>query len=112
MGDIYLTIGFFVLISVVFVTFLAIKGNHQFYWVSAIGIYLLSYFVLFFGIGSIMAILSFVLLTLAIGYSFGWIRGIASSIIFICLGILVGILLVFLLGEYLFYPLDLLFSSL
>lgn len=109
MGDIYLTIGFFTLIAVVFVTFFAIKGNHQFYWFSAIGIYLLSYFVLFFGIGSMMAVLSLVSLTLAIAHSFGWIKSKVSSIIFLCLGVLIGILLILLLGEYFFYPLDLLF---
>ena len=109
MGDIYLTMGFLILIAVVFGTFFAIKGNHQFYWVSAIWIYLLSYFVLFFGVGNIIAVLSFVSLTLAIGYSFGWIKSMVSSIIFVSLGILIGIILVFLLGDYLFYPLDLLF---
>jgi|SRR5699024_385049 len=109
MGDIYLSIGFFILISVIFVTFYAIKGNYQFYWASAIGFYFLSYFALYFGIGKIMVVFSFVSLTLAIGYSFDWITSKVSSIIFLCLGVLIGILTVLLVGEYLFYPLDLLF---
>ena len=89
--------------------FFAIKGKYQYYWISAIGIYIFS-FIAGFSIGQMTVGLTFIPLTLAIGYSLGWIKSKTQSIIFLCLGILIGFILVIYVGDLLFYPLFPLFN--
>jgi hypothetical protein len=95
-------------ISIVSIIF-AIKGKHQFYWISSLGIYIFS-FLAGFSIGLVTVALTFIPLTLAIGYSFGWIKTKTHRIISLGFGILVGSLMVIYVGNWLFYPLFFLFN--
>lgn len=70
---IYSVIAFSALILAIVSTFAAIKGKYQFYWISAIAIYVFS-FLAGFSIGQITVGLTFIPLTLVIGHSFGWIK--------------------------------------
>jgi len=89
-------------------TFHGIRGKYRFYWLSAIGIYIFS-LIAGFSIGQMTVGLTFIPLTLAIGYSFGWIKSKTHSNIFLCLGILIGVLMVLYVDDaWLFYPLFLL----
>jgi hypothetical protein len=107
---IFSLIAFSALIISIVSTFLAIRGKYQFYWISAIGIYFFS-FIAGFSIGQMTIGLTFLPLTLAIGYSFGWIKNKIHSIIFLCLGILIGFLMVLYVDDaWLFYPLLPLFN--
>jgi len=82
----------------------AITGKHQLYWISALGIYIFS-FLAGFSIGQLTVGLTFIPLTLAIGYSFGLIKNKRHSIFSLCLGTLTGTLMVIFVGNSLFYPL-------
>ncbi|WP_250886858.1 hypothetical protein [Bacillus sp. SM2101] len=84
---------FSALILAIVSTFYAIKGKYQFYWISAIGIYIFS-LLAGFSIGQMTVGLTFIPLTLAMGYFFGWIKNKVNIIIFLCLGILIGFLMV------------------
>lgn len=106
---IFSVIAFFALIVAIVSTFFAIKGRYHLYWVSAIGIYVFS-FLAGFSIGQMTVGLTFIPLTLAIGYSFGWIKNKKQSSLFLCLGILIGFLMVIYVGNLLFYPLFTLFN--
>lgn len=101
---IFSVIAFFALIVAIVSTFFAIKGKYQLYWISAFGIYIFS-FIAGFSIGQLTVGLTFIPLTLAIGYSLGWIKNKVHSIIFLCLGTLIGFLMVIYVGDLLFYPL-------
>ncbi len=107
---IFSLIAFSALIIAIVSIFFAIRGKYQFYWISAIGIYIFS-FIAGFSIGQMTVGLTFIPLTLAIGYSFGWIKNKIHSIIFLCLGILIGFLMVIYVGNLLFYPLFPLFKQ-
>ncbi len=101
---IFTVIAFSALIIAIVSTFAAIKSKYQFYWISAIGIYIFS-FLAGFSIGQITVGLTFISLTLAIGYSLGWIKNKMHSRIFLCIGILIGFLLVFYVDDaWLFFP--------
>jgi hypothetical protein len=101
---IFSVIAFSALIVAIVSIFFAIRGKYQFYWISAIGIYIFS-FIAGFSIGQITVGLTFIPLTLAIGYSFGWIRNKIHSSIFLCLGILIGFLMVLYVDDaWLFFP--------
>ncbi|MGM0884263.1 MAG: hypothetical protein ACQEXQ_24885 [Bacillota bacterium] len=89
--------------------FFAIKGKYQFYWICAIGIYIFS-FLAGFSTGQLTVGLTFIPLTLAIGYSLGWIKNKEHRTIFLCLGTLIGFLMVIYVGNLLFYPLFPLFN--
>ncbi|KIL35731.1 hypothetical protein SD70_31955 [Gordoniibacillus kamchatkensis] len=85
-------------------TILALAKYRQFYWVSAIGIYIFS-FIAGFSIGQLTVGLTFVFLTLAIGHSFGWDTGKVRNLILVGIGFIIGIVAVlFIDDEYLFYP--------
>ncbi|MBX4148692.1 hypothetical protein [Paenibacillus lautus] len=101
---IYTVIAYSALIVAVLSLLLAIIGKRQFYWISALGIYVFS-FIAGFSIGQVTVGLTFIPLTLAIGYSFGWIKNKVHSIISLCLGTLIGVLMVVYVGNMLFYPL-------
>ena len=101
---IFSVIAFSALIVAIVSTFFAIKGKYRFYWIAAIGIYIFS-FLAGFSIGQMTVGLTFIPLTLAICYSFGWIKNKIHSIIFLCIGILIGVLLIIYVGDLLFYPL-------
>ncbi|MDQ0888905.1 hypothetical protein QFZ81_003993 [Paenibacillus sp. V4I9] len=101
---IFSVIAFSALIVAIVSSFLAIKGKYQLYWISAIGIYIFS-LLAGFSIGQLTVGLTFIPLTLAIGYSLGWIKNKVHSIIFLCLGTLIGFLMVIYVGNLLFYPL-------
>ena len=106
---IFSVIAFSALFIAIVSMFFAIRDKYQYYWVSAVGIYSFS-FLAGFSIGQMTVGLTFIPLTLAIGYSFGWIKNKMHSIIFLCLGVLIGFLMVIYVGNLLFYPLFLLFN--
>jgi hypothetical protein len=89
-------------VSVMSVIF-AIKGNHQLYWISAAGIYIFS-FLAGFTIGYFTVGLTFVFLSLAIGYSFRRIKGKADYSLFVGAGIVIGFLMVVYVGSWVFMP--------
>lgn len=98
-------IAFSALMATIVSTFFVIIGRHQLYWIAAIGIYIFS-FIAGFSIGQLTVGLTFILLSLAIGYSFHWLR--SKSRLSICLssGVLIGLLMVLFVDDYwLFYPL-------
>ena len=101
---IFSVIAFSALIVAFVSIFFAIRGKYPFYWISAFGIYIFS-FIAGFSIGQITVGLTFIPLTLAIGYTFGWIKTKIHSIIFLCLGGLIGFLLVLYVDDaWLFFP--------
>jgi hypothetical protein len=101
---IFSIIAFSALIVAVVSIFFAIKGKYQLYWISAIGIYIFS-FLAGFSIGQITVGLTFIPLTLAIGFTLGWIKNKMDSILFLCLGILIGFLMVLYVDDaWLFFP--------
>lgn len=106
---IFSVIAFSALIVAIVSLFLAFKGKYQFYWISTIGIYIFS-FLAGFSIGQITVGLTFIPLILAIGHSIGWIKTKTHSVIFLCLGIIIGFLMVIFVGNLLFYPLFPLFN--
>jgi hypothetical protein len=82
---------------------LAIKGIHQLYWISALGIYIFS-FLAGFTIGQFTVALTFILLSLAVGYSLGRIKGKADYFLFSGTGIITGLLMVVYVGSGVFLP--------
>lgn len=92
-----------VIVAVVSIAF-AIKGRYQLYWIAAVGIYIFS-FLAGFSIGQLTVGLTFIPLILAIGYSFGWIKSRVHSLGFLCVGIIVGFLMVLFVDDaWLFFP--------
>jgi len=86
-------------------TVFAIRGNYPFYWISAISIYIFS-FLAGFSIGQLTIGLTFIPLTLAIGHTFGWIKTRIHTVMFVSLGILVGVVMVLFVDDaWLFFPL-------
>jgi hypothetical protein len=101
---IFTLIAFSALIVSIVSTFFAIKGKHQLYWIGAIGIYIFS-LIAGFTIGQITVGLTFVLLALAIGYSFNLVKNKLNLTTCVGLGFLFGVLMVFYADHYwLFYP--------
>lgn len=101
---IFSVIAFSALIIAIVATNFAIKGKYQLYWISAVGIYIFS-FLAGFSIGQMTVGLTFIPLTLAIGYSFGWIKNKIHSIIFLCIGILIGFLMALYVDDaWLYFP--------
>jgi hypothetical protein len=83
---------------------LAIKGKQRLYWISAIGIYVFS-FIAGFSIGQLTVGLTFIPLTLAIGFSVGWIKGKTEYLLSVLVGILLGVIFVMFVDDYYtFYP--------
>lgn len=107
--SIFSVIAFSALIVAVISIFFAIKGKHQLYWISTFGIYIFS-FLAGFSIGQMTVGLTFIPLALAIGYTFGWIKNKKQSIIFLVIGIFIGLLMIMYVGNWLFYPLFPLFN--
>jgi len=97
-------IAFSSLVIAMISTYFASKGSSRLYWVSALAIYIFS-FLAGFSIGQITVGFTFIPLALAIGYSFRWIKNKTDSMYFICLGVLIGFLMVSFVGNFLFYPL-------
>jgi hypothetical protein len=84
---------------------IAVKGRPKYYWYSALGFYIFS-FLAGFSIGQITVGLTFIPLSLAIGYSIGWIKKKLHIIFFLLLGVLIGITMVlFVEDRWLFFPL-------
>lgn len=106
---IYSVIAFSALVVAIVSLFFAFIGSFQFYWLSAICIYIFS-FLAGFSVGQITVGLTFIPLVLAIGYSFGWIKNRTHSISFLFLGIITGFFMVKFVGNLLFYPLFSLFN--
>ena len=100
----FTVIAFTALIVAVVSIIIAIKGKYHFYWISAIGIYIFS-FLAGFSIGQVTVGLTFIPLTLAVGFTFGRINNKVDSIFFLSSGILIGFLMVIYVGSWLFYPL-------
>lgn len=108
MMPIFTVIAFSALIVSIVSTFFAVIGKHQFYWIASIGIYIFS-LIAGFSIGQITIGLTFVLLALAIGYSFNLVKNKLHLTTCVGLGFLVGVLMVFYVDDYwLFYPITLL----
>lgn len=82
---------------------LALKGIHQLYWVSAVSIYFFS-FMAGFTIGLFTVGLTFVFLSLAIGYSLGRIKGKVQYSLFTGVGFIAGFLIVVIFGDWVFLP--------
>ncbi|WP_102345928.1 hypothetical protein [Bacillus sp. Marseille-P3661] len=101
---IFSVIAFSALVIAIVAAILAIKGKYGLYWISAVGIYIFS-FLAGFSIGQMTIGLTFIPLTLAIGYSFGWIKNKIHNIIFLCIGIFAGFLMVLYVDDaWLFFP--------
>ncbi|MFT4415262.1 hypothetical protein ACLM5H_15480 [Fredinandcohnia humi] len=86
-------------------TICALKGDHNYYWLAAISIYIFSVLGAF-SVGQVTVGLTFIFLILAIGYSLKWIKTKFHAIL--GLGIGVGVayaLVVFVDDAYLFFPL-------
>ena len=103
MEIVFLSFVFFILCITVLLLYLAIKVNHQFYWPVALLIYIFSYLTSYL-IGMFTVGLTFVALSLAVGYTFGWIKNRSSFISFLSLGAVGGFLMVYYVRDYLFYP--------
>jgi hypothetical protein len=98
------------LVSVISVIF-AIKGTYQLYWISAVGIYIFS-FLAGFSVGQFTVALTFIYLSLAVGYSLGRIKGKADYSLFAGVGTVTGFLMVGYVGRWVFLPFWKLFPAL
>lgn len=84
-----------------------ISGKPQHYWLATISIYIFS-MIAGFSIGKITVGLTIVLLALAIGYSFNWIKNKSHYTTWLGAGFLVGILMVAFVDDcWLFFPMTL-----
>lgn len=92
----------FLIISVLSFIF-ALKGRYKLYWVSTFGIYFFS-FLAGFSIGQLTVGLTFIPLSLALGYSFNWIKSKRSFYIVIITAALFGFIIVLFNGNLLFSP--------
>ncbi|WP_246629013.1 hypothetical protein [Mesobacillus maritimus] len=93
------------LITALVTTVIAIKGNYRFYWISAISIYIFS-FIAGFSVGQLTIGLTFIPFILALAYTFGWIKTRIHNVMFVSLGILIGVLMVLFVDDaWLFFPL-------
>ncbi|WP_404452798.1 hypothetical protein LG329_01395 [Virgibacillus necropolis] len=101
----FFTIVFYAALFItVITTILAIKGNHQLYWVAALFTYIFS-FIGGFSIGQITVGLTFVFIFLAVGYSFNIIKNNLQLTLFVIVGLMVGLILVLYVDDYwLFFP--------
>jgi hypothetical protein len=86
------------LVSVLSIIF-AILGTHQLYWISALGIYIFS-FLAGFSIGQFTVGLTFIYLSLAIGYSIRRIKGKADYSLFAGAGVIIGVIIVTFVDDY------------
>lgn len=96
------SIMFFTLIIMILTTYYALKGNHGLYWISTIAIYLFS-LLMSFTIGLLTVGFAFVTLSLAIGYTFGWINNRVRLGLFCTIGVLVGFVMVYFIRDDLFF---------
>ncbi len=105
---IYSIIAFSALTLSIATTILAANGKHQFYWIAALGIYIFSVLA-GFSIGQITIGFTFVLLALAIGYTFNFIRSKIHLTTCLGFGIILGLVaVIFVDNNWLFYPISLL----
>jgi hypothetical protein len=86
------------LVSVTSIIF-AIIGYHQLYWVSALGIYIFS-FLAGFTIGQFTVGLTFIYLSLAVGYSLRRIKRKADYSLFAGAGLIIGVTIVTFVDDY------------
>ncbi|WP_256865253.1 hypothetical protein [Paenibacillus sp. 32352] len=101
---IFTIIAFFILIVTVLSLLIAISGKRQFYWISALGIYLFS-FLAGFSIGQLTVGLTFIPLILAIGCSSGWIKTKVDYVLAVGVGFLSGVIVVIFVDDYYtFFP--------
>jgi len=101
---IFTIIAFFILIVAVLSLLIAISGKRQFYWISAFGIYVFS-FIAGFSIGQLTVGLTFIPLTLAIGFSSGWIKTKVDYLLAVGVGFLLGVIVVIFVDDYFtFFP--------
>ena len=84
-------------------TIFAIKGYHRLYWVAAVCIYIFS-FLAGFSIGQLTVGFTFILLALAIGYTFDWIKNMIQVLTFTGIGAGIGVVIVLYSGEWKFLP--------
>jgi hypothetical protein len=99
----FTAIAYWSLLVCVMSVIFAIKGIHQLYWISAVGIYIFS-FITGFTLGRFTVGLTFVFLSLAIGYSLRRIKGKADYSLFAGVGIITGFLMVVYVGSWVFLP--------
>lgn len=94
-----------VALSVAVLSFIiAFLGKRQFYWMSAFAIYVFS-FIAGFSIGQRTVGLTFIPLTLAIGYSSGWLKTNRDYLLTVGAGLLIGVLVVMFVDDsYTFFP--------
>ena len=97
-------LAFFTLFIFILTAVIAINGNHKYYWVAAVSIYIFSFFS-GFSVGQVTVGLTFIMLTLAIGYSLKWIKTKVHTTIFVVIGFLIAYLLITFVDDgYIFYP--------
>lgn len=100
---IYTIIAYSLLLISFLAFFVALKGRLIFYWISALAMYIFS-FLGGFSIGQITVGLTFIPLTLGFASMLGWIRQNFHRTLFAGLGFVLGIFMVILVGNNLFYP--------
>lgn len=80
------------------------KGNYRLYWLSTLGMYIFS-FIAGFSIGQLTIGLTFIPLSLAIGHTFRWIKNRLHSMLFLFIGVLVGVIVILFVDDtWLFIP--------
>lgn len=80
------------------------KGNYRLYWLSTLGMYIFS-FIAGFSIGQLTIGLTFIPLSLAIGHTLRWIKNRLHSMLFLFIGVLVGVILILFVDDtWLFIP--------
>lgn len=101
---IYSIIAFSALIVAIVSALFAIFSKHQYYWLSAFGMYVFS-FLAGFSIGQLTVGLTFIPISMGLGYSFGWINSKIRVVIFLFIGVLIGCFMVFFVDDvWLFFP--------
>jgi hypothetical protein len=100
----YSFVAFLALAGTILSIIFAIKGKHQLYWSAALCIYLFS-LLAGFSIGQLTVGLTFVCMSLAIGYTLKLINNRFHQAAFLLLGIVIGLfMVVFVDDSVIFFP--------
>ena len=100
---IFTFIAYMSLFIAIVATIFAIKGYHRHYWIAAVCIYIFS-FLAGFSIGQLTVGFTFILIALAIGYTFGWIKTTIQVLTFTGIGAGIGLVIVLYAGKWKFLP--------
>jgi hypothetical protein len=103
-------IAFLLLGIAVAVTLLGILSNYKWYWVAGILMYIFNYLAAF-SIGLYTLSFTFVLWTLALAHSLGWIKRFRDSVAAVFIGLIIWIVVVSAVDDYwLFRPIGWVFD--